>query len=77
VAEQLDLMPLDSKGLLRDRMQGLGFSMQATGFGDHPIGQAYGDYVEHDIRHGVFTLIEVVPLRDISLYLFKRMLSRG
>lgn len=77
VAEQLNLMPVDGRGLLRDRMQGLGFSMQSTCFGDHPIGRAYGDYVEQDIRHGVFTLIEVVPLRDISLYLFKRMLSRG
>lgn len=76
VAEHLQLAPVEANGLLRNRMQGLGFSMQAERFDNHPLGRAYGAYVEDDIRHGIFTLVEIVPLRDLPSYLFKRAFGR-
>jgi hypothetical protein len=73
IAEALRLAPIDESGLLKNRMQGLGFSMRPEAPFDHPIARAYGDYVGHDTRHGVFTLVELVPARDIPPYLFRRL----
>lgn len=76
VAQELGIKGVDPKGLLRNRMQGLGFSLCSEASSSHPVGRAYERYVENDLRHGVFTLIEIVPVRHIPVYLLRRLLSQ-
>ena len=57
--------------MLRGRMQGLGFGLVR----DEDPGErrlAYSRYVENDLRDGIFTLIRMVPGRDVPAYLLRR-----
>lgn len=68
MAVALALPAPDGRGLLRDRMQGLGFGLRAEE-GLDARGTAYADYLDGDLRHGLFALVRIVPIRDVPAYL--------
>lgn len=71
VAAELGLVGVDHQGMLRDRMQNLGFAL-VQDERPHPMSPAYDRFVGGNRQHGVFTLIELLPIKHIPLYLLKR-----
>lgn len=67
VATALSLPAPDERGILRNRMQGLGFGLRDDNATDKR-GTAYAAYLGGDLRHGLFALIRIVPLIDVPAY---------
>ena len=75
IAAQLGMEPLDERGLLPNRMQGLGFGLAASPENRHPMGAAYSNYVGHDLRHGVFVLVKLTPWIDVPRHAVRSLLG--
>lgn len=76
VAGALGIPIPDSRGIMPGRMQSLGFLVRNDPLNGHALASDYARYVGGDLNDGVFTLVRLIPARDLPVYLMKRRSKR-
>lgn len=76
VAAALGIPVPDSRGIMPGRMQSLGFLVRNDPLNGHALASDYARYVGGDLNDGVFTLVRLIPVRDLPVYLMKRRSKR-
>jgi hypothetical protein len=69
VAEAVGLEGVGPDGVLRGRMQALGMGLVADPATRGGLADAYADHVGGNLDDGVFTLVSLLPARDLPGYL--------
>jgi hypothetical protein len=71
VAQRLGLTGLDvSTGVIRDRCASLGLRLKETSFERRAdaINRGFMSYIDHDVNHGVFTMVVSTPFNAIASF---------
>lgn len=76
VAAALEIPVPDSRGIIPGRMQSLGFLVRNDPLNGHALAADYARYVGGDLNNGVFSLVRLIPVRDLPVYLMKRRSKR-